>query len=148
MFTNCMIKIDNQILDEVENLKSEKIVKLLSLYGLYSRLSIQYPVSIRTWTRGTSLHLLYLEQEQNTKFEKMLEMIANCKLTPTQEVQVLYSMVRISELSKEIFPKYFRPILTSNFKNLDVVSLVKLSEIYSLASYHTPLVKQNDWFEL
>jgi hypothetical protein len=86
MFTNCMIKIDNQILDEVENLKSEKIVKLLSLYGLYSRLSIQYPVSIRTWTRGTSLHLLYLEQEQNTKFEKMLEMIANCKLTPTQEV--------------------------------------------------------------
>ena len=135
MFTNCMIKIDENLLEEVNKVKPDSIVKLLSLYGLYSRLSIQYPISIRTWTRGESLHLLYLDQKQNTKFKHMLDLLQDCKLSPTQEVQVLYSMARISELSKDIWPNYYRPLLTSQIKELDIVSLVKLSEIYSLASY-------------
>ena len=135
MFTNCMIKIDENLLEEVNKVKPDSIVKLLSLYGLYSRLSIQYPISIRTWTRGESLHLLYLDQKQNTKFKHMLDLLQDCKLSPNQEVQVLYSMARISELSKDIWPNYYRPLLTSQIKELDIVSLVKLSEIYSLASY-------------
>ena len=135
MFTNCMIKIDENLREEVNKVKPDSIVKLLSLYGLYSRLSIQYPISIRTWTRGESLHLLYLDQKQNTKFKHMLDLLQDCKLSPNQEVQVLYSMARISELSKDIWPNYYRPLLTSQIKELDIVSLVKLSEIYSLASY-------------
>ena len=78
-----MIKIDKEILDEVNKVKPDSVVKLLSLYGLYSRLSIQYPISIRTWTRGESLHLLYLEKEQNQKFKRMLDLIKDCKLSPT-----------------------------------------------------------------
>ena len=48
MFINCLKHLDQNI-EQIKELKSEKIIKVLSLYGLYSPISLQYPVNIKTW---------------------------------------------------------------------------------------------------